>query len=198
MYHCERKNTFEQLGIQTYPQYIALRRNEVKEKAPPDRTLLRWMQGKEDPMPIWADGTSDMLGTDQKGRTQRQTLALKNVCYYIHAEIRPWKGFENRLPALEAQFRRRAAHGKCLYQPYLGCREFPAYFELVENSSPRESPVEQDMGIGWMLYDVFDLAQPGNDQSPPCISLFYAEVKHGILEVPDYASAEVRKGLEVH
>jgi len=139
-----------------------------------------------------------MLGTDQKGRTQRQTLALKNVCYYIHAEIRPGKGCETRLPALEAQFRRRAAHGKCLYQPYLGCREFPAYFELVENSSPRESPVELDMGIGWMLYDVFDLAQPGNDQSPPCISLFYAEVKHGILEVPDYASAEVRKGLEVH
>jgi CRISPR-associated protein Cas5d len=71
MYHCERKNTFEQLGIQTYPQYIALRRNEVKEKAPPDRTLLRWMQGKEDQCPL-ADGTSDMLGTDQKGRTQRR------------------------------------------------------------------------------------------------------------------------------
>ncbi len=185
------------IEVLSYPQYIALRRNEVKDKVPPERTLLRWMQGKEQPTPIWADGTPDELGTDQKGRTQRQTMALKNVCYYLHAEIRPWKRFEDRLPALEAQFRRRAAHGKCLYQPYLGCREFPAYFELVENGSPREIPVKLNMDIGWMLYDVFDLAQPGNDESAPSISLFYAEIKDGVLLVPDYESAEVRKGLEV-
>jgi len=189
--------SYPQIEVLPYPQYIALRRNEVKDKAPPERTILRWMQDKEDPMPVWADGTPDELGTDQKGRTQRQTMALKNVCYYLHAEIRPWKGFESRLPALEAQFCRRAAHGKCLYQPYFGCREFPAYFELVENGSPREVPAELNMDIGWMLYDVFDLAQPGNEDSAPSISLFHAEVKHGILEVPDYNSAEVRKGLEV-
>jgi CRISPR-associated protein Cas5d len=194
---CEFRWQITRVEILSYPRYIALRRNEVKDKAPPEQTIWSWMRGEKEPMPIWADGTAEVLGTDQKGRTQRQTMALKNVSYYLYAEMRPWKGFENCLPALEAQFRRRAAHGKCLYQPYLGCREFPAYFELVENGSPKEAPVELNMDIGWMLYDVFDLSQPGQDDSAPSISLFHAEVKNGVLIVPDYESTEVRKGLEV-
>ena len=33
--------------------------------------------------PIIVDGTKEMLGTDAKGRTQRQTIALKDVRYRI-------------------------------------------------------------------------------------------------------------------
>lgn len=71
------------------PQYIALRRNEVKDKIPSHSAILRWADGLEDPEPILADGDSSLLGTDQKGRTQRQTMALKDVRYRIQAEIRP-------------------------------------------------------------------------------------------------------------
>ena len=71
------------------PRYIALRRNEVKDKVPADRTLKAWMEGREQPEPIWADGGKDELGTDQKGRTQRQTMALKNVRYRLTAKIVP-------------------------------------------------------------------------------------------------------------
>jgi CRISPR-associated protein Cas5d len=179
-------------------RYIALRRNEVKDKAPPPSTVLGWAKGNE-VVPIWADGTPEMLGTDKKGRTQRQTMALKNVEYYLHARVRPWPGFSDKLPALEAQFRRRASQGKCIYQPYLGCREFPAYFELVESGTPLEAPIDIDLDIGLMLYDVFDLSQPGKpldterDQLP-CISLFRARVEKGVLKIPPYESAEVLKG----
>lgn len=187
------------IELLSHPQYIALRRNEVKEKAPPLRTLQRWMQGKEPPKPILADGTPDDLGTDQKGRTQRQTMALKNVRYRLHAYIHPWPGFENRLPAFEAQFRRRASQGKCIYQPYLGCREFPAYFELVEPGDLRESPLPVDMELGLMLYDVFDLSKPGEPLDTgnnylPSISLFKAEIKDGCLKVPEYKDDTVMKG----
>lgn len=183
----------------SYPQYIALRRNEVKDKVPSLRTIQRWMGGKNEPQPIIADGTKDDLGTDQKGRTQRQTMALKNIRYRLHAYIHPWPGFEDHLPALEAQFRRRASHGKCIFQPYLGCREFPAYFELVETNNHLETPMPIDLEIGLMLYDVFDLSKPGKpldteNNDLPSISLFQAKVKDGIIQVPDYESEAVLKG----
>jgi CRISPR-associated protein Cas5d len=181
------------IEILSPPQYIALRRNEVKDKANVN-AIANWMSGKETPTPLWADGTRDMLGTDQKGRTQRQTMALKNVRYRLHAEVRPWPGFESRLGGIENCFRRRAANGKCIYQPYFGCREFPAYFELVESNAPSAERAKFDMEIGLMVYDVFDLSRPGTDEDEPCISLFRASVRQGVLNVPEYKSAEVLNG----
>lgn len=173
------------------PSYIALRRNEVKDKA---SVRPAWISGKEAPEPIWADGTKDLLGTDMKGRTQRQTMALKDVRYRLYAEIRPWEGHQARLPALEAQFRRRAAHGKCIYQPYFGCREFPAFFELVESEAQPAKPLSININVGLMLYDVFDLSRPGGSADRPSISLFRAEVREGVLEVPNYEMDQVLKG----
>lgn len=183
----------ERLRTPYSPSYIALRRNEVKEKGPSDRTVAQWASGKEEPQPILADADKGLLGTDAKGRTQRQTMALRHVRYRLHAQIRPWPGFEDRQQALEAQFRRRAGHGKCIYQPYFGCREFPAYFELVEPGAEGVPPVDWGGDLGWMLYDVFDLRRPGTWQSPPQISLFDARLSGGVLQVPDYDSAEVLK-----
>jgi CRISPR-associated protein Cas5d len=168
------------------PAYIALRRNEVKEKINVG-AVLRWMSGKEVPEPIWADGTKDQLGTDMKGRTQRQTMALKDVRYRLHAEVRPWPGFEDRLSAFEEQFRRRAAHGKCIYQPCFGCREFPAYFDLVEVPPPLVECADWTQDLGLMLYDVFDLARPGASTDHAKISLFRASVERGVLRVPEFS-----------
>lgn len=174
------------------PSYIALRRNEVKDKANVN-AVFDWMSGKREPEPIWADGDRALLGTDERGRTQRQTMALKDVRYRLHAEIRPWPGFENRQTALEAQFRRRAERGKCFYQPCLGVREFPAFFRLAEpGDDPRpDSSLNQDLGL--MLYDVFDLSRPGTSEDGPAVSLFRATLSGGVLAVPDYASPHVLK-----
>jgi CRISPR-associated protein Cas5d len=178
--------------VQTTPSYIALRRNEVKDKVPVP-AVLAWMRGSKPPEPLWADGDRDALGTDMKGRTQRQTMALKNVRYRLHAEIRPWPGFEERQQAFEAQFRRRAATGKCFYQPYLGCREFPAFFELADTTEGPPETIPWDEDLGLMLYDVFDLSRPGAASDRPSVSLFRATVRGGVLSIPDYESAEVLK-----
>lgn len=175
--------------------YIALRRNEVKDVANVT-AIEKWMAGKADPEPIWADGDRNLLGTDEKGRTQRQTMALKDVRYRLHAEIRPWPGHDYKLPALEAQFRRRASQGKCFYQPYFGCREFPAYFELAAEDQPGGRPEIPDQNLGLMLYDVFDLSRPGSPYDPPSISLFQATLRGGVLDVPDYTSSEVFKAAK--
>lgn len=183
-----------QIDILSLPNYIGLRRNEVKDKASV-RAIADWIGRGREPEPLWADGTPEKLGTDQRGRTQRQTMALKNVRYRLHAEIRPWPGFEDRLQGMEAQFRRRAASGKCFYQPYFGCREFPAYFELVDPDAPPASPLALNVEVGFMLYDVFDLSRPGTSEDEARISLFRAVIRDGILKVPDYTSDEVLKAL---
>lgn len=174
-----------QVEILSPLRYIALLRNEVKSKAPGDRTIGQWMQGTQALSPLWADDPSE--------RTQRQTMALKTVHYRIHAEMRPWREFTDDLPALEAQFRRRAAAGQCFHQPYLGCREFPAYFRLVEESEPSASRFPLDMQIGWMLYDVFDLSKKGYKTTLPFITLFYANIRNGSLDIPDFADDAVQK-----
>lgn len=173
------------------PSYIALRRNEVKEKVNVN-AVLAWMDGRAEPEPIWADGDRELTGTDERGRTQRQTMALQDVRYRLHAEIRPWPGFENRQTALEAQFRRRAQAGKCFYQAYFGCREFPAFFRLAPTDGG-DPPTDWSQDLGLMLYDVFDLSRPGGAQDRPAVSLFRAEIRDGVLAVPDYASPDVFK-----
>ena len=179
------------------PRFIALRRNEVKDKAPSDRTIKAWMEGKEAPEPIWADAGKDELGTDQKGRTQRQTMALKNVRYRLTACIVPRQTHRHELGKLNACYERRAKHGKCFQQPYLGCREFPAFFESHDSNAPKARPVALDQHLGWMLYDVFDLA----NESPtldvaPFISVFDATMIGGVIDVPAFASSAVRKPVE--
>lgn len=187
--------------IETFrrPSYLALRRNEVKEKVNVG-AVGKWAKGKENPEAIFTDVDKTFWGADTRGRTQRQTMALKNVHYRLHGEIRPWPGFEQKQQALEAQFRRRAARGQCVWQPYLGCREFPAWFRLVEPDEPPPESAGIDIDVGLMLYDVFDLSRPGASDDSPAISLFRAQVKHGVLDVPDYDSPDVFKpqGGPVH
>jgi CRISPR-associated protein Cas5d len=174
------------------PEYVPLRRNEVKDRMSVN-DVRKWMSGKEEPEPLWADGDKDLLGTDMKGRTQRQTMALRQVAYRLHARIVPWPGFESQQAAFDEQFVRRASQGKCFQQPYFGCREFPAYFELQDSSEALTSPILLDRDLGLMLYDVFDLSRPGGSEDKPYITLFRASVQRGVLEVPPFESDAVLK-----
>lgn len=171
------------------PRFLSLRRNEVKDVVNVN-AVFDWIAGKKEPEPLWADGDRELLGTDEKGRTQRQTVALRDVHYRLWGEVLPWPGFEARLPAFGEQFRRRVERGKCFQQPYLGCREFVAYFAPA---SERPRPVDWSEDLGLVLYDVFDLSRPGSSDSSAVISYFAASVEGGVVEVPEYASEAVLK-----
>jgi CRISPR-associated protein Cas5d len=183
----------ERVEILELPKYIALRRNEVKDKAPGERTILAWMEGKQPVEPLWADGDRDSLGTDQKGRTQRQTMALQGVRYRLYAHMR-FRTEPRDIRELNEQFARRARMGKCFYQPFLGCREFPAYFEPVDETSLPKNPISLDLDLGWMLYDVFDLSAVGDSYGKPNISVFHSRIEKGVMRVPAYHDDAVCKG----
>lgn len=167
-------------------QYVALRRNEMKGRIT-EATVLKWARGSIPVEPVWADG--DEEGT---GRTQRQTMALKDVRYRLHAHMVPWQTAP--IGKINGEFRRRANAGKCFMQPSFGLREFPAYFELVNEASAPAAPVSWDADLGWMLYDVFDLSRGGTSHDAPSVSLFRAAVRNGSMVVPLFSAPEVRKG----
>ena len=180
-------------------RYIALRRNETKEKAS-EGAIQKWMKGTAEPEPIMADATEE-----SKGRTQRQTMTLRDVRYRFTAHVVPRSCFEDRVQGIEAQFRRRASQGKCVWQPSFGCREMPAYFRLIEPDETLDPPVPISMNLGWMLYDVFDLAadnharllkKNGWKTVGPAISVFQATIRNGVLNVPPYHDKSVRGAID--
>lgn len=178
----------ERIEVLEIPRYIALRRNEVKGKVP--SAANQWMNGTKEPEPLWADSDDETTG-----RTQRQTMALKNVRYRLSARIVPkarFAGMEQR-NKFDSMFERRAKHGKCFQQPYFGCSEFPAFFEYVQPDKMRQTPAGFDQHIGLMLYDVFDLRREVVKDDKPFITLFNAVVVKGVLEVPHFESDKVLK-----
>lgn len=181
----------DRIELLAEPKYIALMRNEVKEKGPSDSEVLQWMADLAKVRPILADADKATAGTDQRGRTQRQTMALRDVRYRITAHAEVWPGAPKNCAAYDAQFSRRLVRGQHFAQPCLGCREFPAWWGPAEGAKPAWSG---DIDAGWMLYDVFDLSRPGESTDRAVVSLFLAKLQAGVLEVPHYRSELVKKG----
>lgn len=149
-------------------RYISFKRNEVKST----------VRDK----PIYTD----------EDRTQRQTVALRDVRYRIAASIVPRETFSGTAEQLYRQALRRIRSGKVFAQPSLGLREFVAYFE---ESDGARAPIPADMDAGLMVYDVFDLYDyEVRKKACPQLSLFHAVMKQGVIQVPPYDSPEVLKG----
>lgn len=182
----------EEIELLAEPQYIALMRNEVKEKGPSDKEVIEWMGDIRKVRFILADGDKASLGTDKRGRTQRQTMALRDIRYRLTAYIVPWPNAPKNIQCYESQFQRRLERGQNFTQPCFGCREFPAWWSPEVSDRPRW---EHDVDAGWMLYDVFDLSRPGESTDNARVSVFRALVTEGVLKVPPYESDLVRKGV---
>ena len=150
--------------------YTSFKMNEIKAKTRGDK-------------PVFADDE----------RTQRQTVALRDVRYRIAASIVPRPAYEGRVRQLYEQALRRIRTGKCFMQPALGLREFAAYFE--ESDGTRE-PIPVSMDVGLMVYDVFDLHDASvTKKARPRLSLYHAVMEDGVVLVPPYDSPEVLKGV---
>lgn len=175
----------EKIELLCYPSYIALRRNEVSQTVAADSTINQWIRNPEKIKPIIAD--------DKNCRQQRQTMALRNPSFRIHAHVVARPGFEKSITGFDRQFERRATHGKFFAMPSMGCREFPAFFKYVADVVTEVPPVEFNQDLGFMLYDVFDLRRVNNEFSKPFVSVFKAEIENGILQVPDYFDQKVLK-----
>ena len=142
--------------------YYSILRNEVKSDAS-KRAAESWAR----------QGGGYIAASD---RTQRHTLALRNVSYVIrgrielapHVDVHPAKYVE--------QFRRRVRKGRCFHRPYFGNREFSANFAEPNGD---EQPIDRSMSLGRMLYD---LDYKSDGRGTPYF--FSAELEKGVLHVP--------------
>ena len=73
----------------------------------------------------------------------------------------------------------------------MGAREFPAYFTW---GSTGETPIQESLDLGLMVYDVFDLnIWKVGKQAEPSVSLYRAKMDRGVIEVPAFDSPLVLK-----
>jgi CRISPR-associated protein Cas5d len=179
-------------------RFLAFRRNEVKSRLSP-----------RNPEPLFAD----------EDRTQRNTLALRDVEYVIEASLHltPLANQPRRKPFGEdesegedslakyfAMFQRRAEKGQCFAQPCFGCREFPAHFEFADESAMHvQTDLNANADLGLMLYDVFNLDVPREQKSgkvekpQPRVTFFRAALEDGIVIVPDWAEVKPQLGVNL-
>lgn len=174
----------EKIELLSHPSYIALRRNEVSQTVAADSTIKQWMKHPDRFKPIVAD---------DKNRLQRQTMALRNPVFRIHAHIVTRPGLENSIIGFEKQFKRRAGQGKFFTMPCMGYREFPAFFKYIADIDKEAGPVDFNQDLGFMLYDVFDLRKVNDQFAKPFVSVFKAEIDSGVLDVPNYYDSKVLK-----
>lgn len=152
-----------------------VRRNEVDAKVPVG-SVKTAMKGGGKTLQLFIEDS----------RQQRAAMVLRDVEYVIEAHFE-YTSDEDRNDGKHLDmFNRRAAKGQCFHRPYLGCREFPAFFEPVDGDVPA-SPLasEPARDLGWMLYDI-DYAR---DMAPV---FFRPALEGGVIEV---ATALAREGV---
>jgi CRISPR-associated protein Cas5d len=116
-------------------------------------------------------------------RTQRHTLALRDVAYLIRAEQHLRPDVTDDPAKFRDQFRRRVARGQCYSMPYLGCREFSASFGPPDGS---ERPLDLSDSLGTLLHGIeYDAGRSGAGQP----RFFEARLERGILHVPPFPPA---------
>lgn len=90
-------------------------------------------------------------------RAQRHSLCLRDVAYIITADIQLKGHADAPVAKYRAQFRRRVDKGQCHHQPYLGTREFSAFFAKPDDM---EKPIAHTDELGLMLLDMDFVTDP--------------------------------------
>jgi len=149
----------------------------------------------------------------EKDRQQRAGLFLRDVKYRLHAEfifVPPEKRSQvlNSVPEwlvdadeaedikkpdihkdeteakYAAMFERRAKKGQYFHHPYLGCREFPAFFEPIIGEIPQSTLIGETV-LGWMLHDM-------DFKNNMEAKFFRAVMRDGVIDIPSLDGEEVK------
>ena len=180
---------------------------------------IKWMNLRRNEVGAVASEKSSGIIIEDN-RQQRAGLFLKDVRYRIHAELSfipvskrksnsqrksqeldlfssdDEPVHENENPEkYNSMFERRAKKGQCVFQPYLGCREFSCFFKLVDPEKEPALPIPETRDLGFMLYDMdySGIKNPEKIGSTSDIKacFFRAKLENGVVNVPDWDSGEV-------
>jgi len=149
-------------------RWVSMVRNEVKHKASV-AVAGRWARNGG-----FFDARLD--------HTLRHTLALRDVSYLIRASIALARADRGQEAAFRDQFRRRVLRGACFHRPYLGCREFAAYFSQPIGN---EKPIQWNADLGLMF-----CGMEYGPHGPLEPRFFTAVVREGVLRIPLFLTGQ--------
>ena len=160
----------EEIAVLKPIRYFSILRNEINT-----RQTAQTAQG-------WRRNGGGYYASED--RAQRHTLALRDVAYIIRAQAAVKEGVNEDPAKFRDQFRRRVASGRCFATPYLGCREFSAWFAEPEGS---ETTVEINEDLGNILLRME--YNPGtHGHATP--RFFNGRLEQGVMKVPRPSTEE--------
>jgi len=164
------KYRINKIHVLKKPEFTTILRNEVDSKIT-DSDAKKLMENSKS-----AKGYIDTTKSIQ----QRSSTVLKNVRYVIEADFFMTGINSEEGDTPEKHYNvilRRLRNGQHFHKSYLGTREFPAKFTLLEGECPKsELTGEQDCGI--ML---FDMDYPDKSNIIPIF--FRAKMINGIVDL---------------
>jgi CRISPR-associated protein Cas5d len=159
-------------------RFESIRRNEVGGKLSAARVGQAIKSGRPD----------ELVSYIENDRQQRAATILRDVAYVIgaHFELTNKATADDSVGKHLDIFNRRARKGQCFHTPCLGTREFPASFQLLEETVPEVSDsLGGERDLGWILHDI-DFT---TGMTP---RFFRAHMRDGLITVPPLAAGEVK------
>lgn len=170
-WHPGLQYTIDRIIVLNPVHFMNIRRNEVKSKISCSAFLAA-----NDPTKLFLSASNDIA--------QRAAAVLTDVAYVIeyHFDMTDKAAECDNYGKFCDIINRRLRDGKCYYQPYFGCREFPVNFCAADGS---EKPIQETRSLGFMLYD---MDYSNRDNVTPIF--FKAELQNGVI---DLRNCEVHK-----
>ena len=173
-FHPGLKWSIDKIYVLSPIKFTNIRRNEVKNKIS-GSNVREYINGKRDELYLAAS----------KEIVQRAAMVLQDVHFVIqaHFDMTDKAAPGDNPGKFQDIVTRRMEKGQCFYTPYLGCREFSAYFRKWPGGPI--PAIKETRDLGFMLYDMdyTDL----KDIKP---MFFRAQLKQGVLDLQD---CEVKK-----
>lgn len=168
-YHPGLKWIIDKIYVLSPIKFTNIRRNEVKNKIS-GSNVREYVNGKRDELYLAAS----------KEIVQRAAMVLQDVHFVIEARF---SMTDRAAPGdnpgkFQDIVTRRMEKGQCYYNPYLGCREFPAYFKKWPGGPI--PTINETRDLGFMLYDM-DYTDPQNITP----MFFHAKLENGVLNTAD-------------
>lgn len=170
-------------------RFTQVRRNEISEKIP--------VKGAYGAQKAMNDGEGTLGLNVADARQQRAAMVLRDVRYGIEAHVEVLDGGQGNSPEAKhlEMFKRRAKRGQYFHHPYLGVREFPAEFRLVETFVDPPDELRGERLLGYMLNDIeYTPSRQGEvieghrgRRVTATPRFFQAVMRDGVIQVPPLA-----------
>lgn len=158
-------------------RFTNIRRNEVKD-------VVSGSSVKS----VMKSGKGEIYIATSESIQQRAAMVLKEVRYVIeaHFDMTDNAAASDNPGKFQDIMKRRLERGQFYSMPYMGTREFPAYFKPCGAIPECPDELKGTRDLGWMLLDM-----DYTDRSDIQPRFFRATMTDGVIDVPEFDSAEV-------